>query len=74
MVEGYGRKDSSRRGQKEGGRDRNRTVQCRNPLVRKRRNVNRQRVNKKCEHQHIIFIVKKLENILENVQSTQHIG
>ena len=35
--EGYGMKDGSQRGRRDGGRGRNRTTQCRNPLVRKRR-------------------------------------
>ena len=34
---GYGSKDGSQRGYKEGGRGRNRTSVCRNPTVKKRR-------------------------------------
>ena len=34
---GYGRKDGSRRGLKQGGRGRNRTNVCRHPKIRKRR-------------------------------------
>ena len=35
--EGYGKKDGSGRGWKEGGRGRNKTDKCRNPTIRKRR-------------------------------------
>ena len=35
--EGYGEKNGSRKGQKEGGRGRNKTNKCRNPTIRKRR-------------------------------------
>ena len=34
---GYGRKDGSQRGWKEGGRGRNRTTKCRHPEERKKR-------------------------------------
>ena len=36
--EGYGIMDGSQKGRQNGGRGRNRTTQCRNPLVRKQRN------------------------------------
>lgn len=35
---GYGMMDGSQKGRQNGGRGRNRTTQCRNPLIRKRRN------------------------------------
>jgi len=34
---GYGRKDGSQRGYKEGGRGRNRTSKCRHPKIKKKR-------------------------------------
>ena len=34
---GFGRKDGSQRGWQQGGRGRNRTDECRNPDIRKRR-------------------------------------
>ena len=33
---GYGRKDGSKRGYKQGGRGRNRTSRCRHPKTRRR--------------------------------------
>ena len=35
---GYGRKDGSQRGRREGGRGRNRTSNCRHPEKKKTRN------------------------------------
>ena len=38
MSEGYGLMNGTQKGKRNGGRGKNRTTQCRNPLVRKTRN------------------------------------
>jgi hypothetical protein len=35
--EGYGRKDGSQKGRKEGGRRRNKTLKCRHPNIRRKK-------------------------------------
>lgn len=35
--EGYGKKDSTQKGRKQGGRGRNQTGNCRHPIVSKKR-------------------------------------
>lgn len=37
VKEGYGKKDGSQRGSKEGGGGRNRTSNCRHPKIKKER-------------------------------------
>jgi len=37
VRKGYGLKDGSRRGYKQGGRGRNKTTKCRHPTIKKRR-------------------------------------
>ena len=37
MKEGFGLKDGSQKGLKVGGRGRNRTIECRHPLIKKER-------------------------------------